>query len=433
LLSLAIFLSQYAIVFLVFWAAQERVSIDAWFLLVPLRFLIFLPQPPTALLFLGMAYFMAAAWALAVLAFRRAADAGITHWIAVYAIVPFLQLPVILYLSTVPSRQTEAAPAESTELNEEHPRWVPAAQGVIAGFALTLIAVAVAALLFGTYGFGMFLVSPFVVGAMTGYFANRGADIDTIESSRIVMCATAIGALGLMAVALEGAVCIVLAAPIWIAAALVGGLLGRAIAEQGRSPAQTVSGLAALPLVFALETAFPVSIPFATEERIVIDAAPAAVWNAIVHMSPIDGPLTLPFRLGVAYPIGAEIIGEGIGAVRHGRFSTGTAIERVTEWEDQRKLAFAVLSEVPAMRELSPYEHVHAPHVVGYFRTTATSFALLPRGDGRTELIEQTSHELKLDPVFYWLPLARWLVHENNARVLAHIRRDAERGFKAEN
>jgi len=40
--------------------------------------------------------------------------------------------------------------------------------------------------------------------------------------------------------------------------------------------------------------------------------------------------------------------------------------------------------------------------------------------------IERTSHELKLEPIFYWLPLARWVVHANNARVLAYIRRQAE-------
>ena len=98
----------------------------------------------------------------------------------------------------------------------------------------------------------------------------------------------------------------------------------------------------------------------------------------------------------------------------------------MTEWVADRKLAFTVVNDVPAMRELSPYAHVHAPHVIGYFRTTLTSFELVSLSDDRTEIIERTSHQLRLDPVFYWLPLARWIVHENNARVLDHIRRQAE-------
>src|SRR5204863_653178 len=139
---------------------------------------------------------------------------------------------------------------------------------------------------------------------------------------------------------------------------------------------------------------------------------------------PIEGPLALPFRLGVAYPLRGELRGEGVGAERLGEFSTGTAIERVTEWILDQKLAFVVVRDIPGMRELSPYEHVHAPHVVGYFLTTSTSFELEPLPDGGTAIVEHTSHVLKLDPVFYWLPLARWVVHANNARVLAHISRE---------
>lgn len=74
---------------------------------------------------------------------------------------------------------------------------------------------------------------------------------------------------------------------------------------------------------------------------------------------------------------------------------------------------------------------LHAPHVVGYFRTSSTSFELLRRPNDHTEIIERTSHELKLDPILYWLPMARWVVDQNNARVLAHIQRQAERSFGA--
>ena len=88
------------------------------------------------------------------------------------------------------------------------------------------------------------------------------------------------------------------------------------------------------------------------------------------------------------YPLGASVIGEGVGATRLGVFSTGTALERVTEWEPGRKLAFAVLQDVPAMRELSPYAHVHAPHNIGYFSTKETSFELIP---GRAEALGSSS------------------------------------------
>lgn len=314
--------------------------------------------------------------------------------------------------------------------SSKHYGWlIAAALGVLAGMGLTLAAVAVGTLIFGTYGYGLFLVTPFVIGVTTGYIANYQGDVGGGRTALSVMTAIALGSISLVLVALEGMVCIVMAAPLGIAFAWAGGEAGRAMALR-RYRKQMVSCLALIPLVFAVEHVLPTSTTFDTVQTIEVHAPPAAVWRSVLSTDPVEGPLALPFRLGVAYPIRGEIIGEGVGATRRGEFSTGTAIERVTEWEPNRKFAFVVVEDIPAMREMSPYEHVHAPHVVGYFRTMVTSFELVARADGHTDLIERTSHELRLDPVLYWLPIARWVVGENNVRVLAHIRRHAEQSVR---
>jgi hypothetical protein len=307
--------------------------------------------------------------------------------------------------------------------------WVAAVVGVLAGVGLTLVAVALGTLVFGTYGLTLFLFTPFMVGATTAYIANSKADIGVRATGWSVTIAVLLGGLGLVAVALEGLICIVMAAPLGLITALLGGLLGRELALHGkRSAVQNLPCLALLPLIFAVENVLPPISNFDTDQTIAVAAAPEVVWESILSTDPIEGPLALPFRLGVAYPLRGEVRGEGVGAERLGEFSTGTAIERVTEWVPNRKLGFVVVRDIPGMRELSPYEHVHAPHVIGYFRTTYTSFELVPRSDGGTDIVEHTSHELRLDPVPYWLPMARWIVRQNNARVLEHIRAHAERG-----
>lgn len=172
--------------------------------------------------------------------------------------------------------------------------------------------------------------------------------------------------------------------------------------------------------------AFPPLTRFSTIETVDISAPPHDVWVSLIHMGRIASSPALPFRLGVAYPVRGDIEGSGVGAIRRGTFSTGIAVERVTEWQIDRKLGFTVVSDPPAMRELSPYRHANAPHIKGYFRTTYTSFEIVPLGDGRSRVVEHTDHELKLDPVLYWMPLARWIIHENNMRVLAHVKQQAE-------
>jgi uncharacterized membrane protein YhaH (DUF805 family) len=425
--SLGLFFSQHLIAILAFDIERRRLDLDWGFYVTPLRSLVMLSHAGVVSI-LALAYFLLVAWALAALAFRRAADANVSEWIAAAAVAPSVQIPAILWLCLAPSRPAASATPEAENGLDEVTSWIPAAQGVVAGMALTLLAVAVGALVFGTYGFGMFFVSPVVIGTVTGYFANRRGDIGAGPTIGLVFYATFLGGIALVLGALEGIVCIVMASPLALAVAAIGSLLGRAIALSTKRPARhTVSAFALLPLVFAIEAVFPAVTTFDTYQTITVEAPPATVWKYLLRMDEIDGPLALPFRLGVAYPIRGEIVGEGIGALRYGEFSTGTAVERVTEWVPERKLAFVIEKDIPAMRELSPYAHVHAPHVLGYFRTLETSFELVELPQGRTEIVERTSHALRLDPILYWLPLARWVVGENNARVLAHIRRQAER------
>jgi uncharacterized membrane protein YhaH (DUF805 family) len=399
------------------------------FYIAPLHYLVNRLQPPTIVLVLALAYLIIAAWLLAALSFRRAADAGVNEWIAAAAVAPAVQIIVILYLCVAPPRRADTP--EPTPVYDDQTGWHAGAQGTLAGMGLTLAAVAVGALVFGVYGYAMFLVSPFVIGAITGYLSNRAGDIGAWRTFVLVAGAAALGGIALLVVALEGLVCIILTGPLGIGIAGIGGALGRAIAlSSRRSPRETLPGLAMLPLVFAIESVLGATTSFDTTETMTVDAPSPWVWQSIIHMDTIDEPPALPFRLGVAYPLRGGVEGEGIGAMRRGEFSTGTAIERVTEWQPERKLAFVVEQDVPGMRELSPYEHVHSPHVVGYFVTTTTSFELSPLADGRTQIVEHTAHELKLNPVFYWLPLARYIVHLNNTRVLTHIAHSAERAYR---
>jgi uncharacterized membrane protein YhaH (DUF805 family) len=424
--SVGVFFSQHVVVSVV---SDRPPKLDFAFVVVPLRSLALLDHGAGIGPILALAWFLLAAWALAALAMRRASDANVLESIAVLAIAPLLQVVVIPYLALLPSR---AAPDTilASELAFAETTWRAVVQAVAAGIGLTLAAVIVGALVFGVYGLALFILSPCVIGVVTAYLGNRSGDLGARRTNLLVLSTALLGGAALIAAALEGVVCIVLASPLGVGMALIGGAIGRSIALTSRhSAGRTLSSLAAMPLIFATESAVPPSVSFDSSQTIEVAAPPEVVWKAMVHMAPLDEPVALPFRLGLAYPAGGEIFGEGVGAVRIGVFSTGVAIERITEWVPNRKLAFVVATDPPAMKELSPYRHVHAPHVVGYFHTVSTSFELIASAGGGTTIVEETAHDLKLDPVFYWLPMAQWAVGENNARVLRHLKRDAERVF----
>jgi len=428
LLSSGVFFSQHLLALLVL-ALQGRpvtaIASDWVFYVTPLQMLVRRYGAFDAILFLALAWVLLVAWTLAALAYRRATDADVSGWIAAFVVAPAVQIPIMCLLSLLPSRPADHGGSIPGSVGAMGSAAV--AQGLFTGLAVTVFAVAVGALVFGSYGYTMFMVSPFIIGSTTGYFGNRRQDVGVGNTERLVAGALLLGGIALLAFALEGILCLIMAWPLVFGTAFVGGLLGRAIALQSRRPPRhALSSLALLPLVFAAENVLPATVQFDTEARIQISASSEIVWKLLMRSDLSEEPVALPFQLGVAYPVRGEIVGEGVGAIRLGEFSTGTVVEKVTEWVPNHKLAFVMLNQVPSMRELSPYAHVHAPHVIGYFRTTDTRFELAARGGGTTEVIERTSHELKLEPVLYWLPLARWVVHMNNARVLAYLKRQAE-------
>lgn len=366
---------------------------------------------------------VAIAWLLVALAVRRARAAGASLVRACLVLVPVIQIPAIIWLATRPDRSdsTAAAGAERVPLGL-------AFTGLLAGIVLTLVVTVASTLLLHAYGFGLFLASPFFIGLATAYLANRSVPIAAQATTRLVFGACFLGGVGLLAFAIEGLVCLAMAIPLIMLMAWIGGMVGRAIALKGarRAPGSTAMSVAVLPLLFAADIVAPPRAAFESIESIEIAATNEAVWDAIVHMGPIPEPPIAPFRWGLAYPVSGTIAGAGVGAIREGVFSTGIAYERVTVWEPGKRLEFIVLNDPPTMRELSLYDEVHAPHVRGYFRTLDARFSITPLADGRSRLTLATQHELDLNPALYWLPIARWAVHANKSRVLAHFARQAE-------
>jgi uncharacterized membrane protein YhaH (DUF805 family) len=439
--SLALLLSQYLAAFVALKALGGPLSLEQTLVhvfVVPLRYLSQTIQgrlltPTTWFVAAAFLFQVATAWALAALAIRRARDAAINEWWAANAILPPLQPVVVLILSLLPSRAAPSPPVSATP-DARGRITVEAFKGACAGIGLTVLTVALSTLVFGVYGTGLFVMSPLIIGAVTAYIGNRRVDIGLRATWALVKSAAVLGGLALLALALEGLICIVVIAPLWLLFSAIGGFIGRAIVRAARGPPRSTSAaLALIPLVYAFEAVFPASVTFENRVSIDIDAPSAAVWRSITAMGRIEEPPGVLFRLGLAHPLSGRLVGEGVGAHRHGEFSTGTAVERITEWIPNQRLTFVVLNDVPTVRELSPYDHVHAPHVVGYFATTAASFDLEDRGGVATRLTLRSMHVLRLEPVLYWLPLVNWVVDENKGRVLRHIRQLAERQTKSLN
>jgi hypothetical protein len=361
---------------------------------------------------------------------RRAVDAGIPVWVIVAFFLPLLNYVLLVLLAMLPTtRQPDPPVAAKRPEGTTRVFDAPAIAAVAIGAATGLTAVVIGTLLIRTYGLSLFLGSPFLIGVLTGNLANKGVRRSAPETTGLVTLAVVLAGGALLMFALEGAVCIVMALPIALPIAFIGGMIGRSIAERHES----APGWTGMALLFVLMPAGALGdrarVP---DVRVVttavdIQAEPSRVWRSVIAFEPITAPPSWEFRLGLAYPLSARIEGTGPGAVRYCEFSTGPFVEPITDWEQPSRLAFDVRSQPPALQEWSPYSHVYAPHLQGFFKTTHGEFRLVGLPGGRTRLEGRTWYSLKMAPAIYWNPLADSILHRIHRRVLDHVKAAAER------
>jgi uncharacterized membrane protein YhaH (DUF805 family) len=357
---------------------------------------------------------------------RRAIDAGRSPFIGLGFAVPGLNFVVMAALSLMPS--AAASDPQPVAADDDHvPILRSALSAMVAASAIGVVMGVLSVRGIAVYGFTLFFITPLAMGVIAGYLVNRPMrrSVGTTIAAAAVSAILAGGVLLLLA--LEGLLCVAMAAPIALAVVFIGGLLGRHIAIYGRPAATSMlSIVAALPLLGAAETA---TIRPTVHEVVTItdiDATPDVVWTHVIGFTDLPQPSDWVFHTGIAYPTRASIAGAGIGAVRTCEFSTGAFIEPITEWKPGQRLAFDVSSQPPPMMEWSFYANVHPPHLDTLLRSRRGEFRLIRRPDGGTRLEGHTWYELEASPTLYWRFWSDAIIHRIHARVLAHVKQLSE-------
>ncbi|GAA4426993.1 SRPBCC family protein [Bremerella cremea] len=365
------------------------------------------------------------------LSVRRAIDSdGISPWMSLLILVPGLNVVLVIVLALTPSDPRRAYPNEFADDQDDlihHETSVVTA--IVVGLGIGAMMMAVSVLYLKTYGSGLFVATPIVMGATTSFFYNRRKLRSLGASVGIGGLVIVIGSVALLLFALEGAVCIVMALPLIVPLGVIGGLIGMLIAQVAIEDDQFphISAVViCLPIFAGIETYLNQSRETVVMTSIEIDAPPEKVWESVVAFPDIDSPPPWYFHLGIATPLRARIEGHGPGAIRYCEFTTGTFVEPITQWDRPRRLAFQVTEQPDPLIEMSPIGHIHPPHLDGYMQSNRGEFRLIELPNGRTRLEGRTWYELKMFPQAFWMLWSDAIVHRIHQRVLEHIRDQAE-------
>jgi hypothetical protein len=277
------------------------------------------------------------------------------------------------------------------------------------------------------YGGALFMGTPIIMGATSAYIYNRPCTRGVLSSIMVAELSIFLSGLILLLFAFEGIICLAMLLPIAGVMAILGALIGVMIATvQPQRTMTLLIPISLLPIIAGAENALRDLPEYEVLTTIEIDAPPDKVWPNVVGFSDLDTPPSWYFQLGIAYPKRATIVGSGVGAVRHCEFSTGAFVEPITAWEQPTRLAFDVQSQPPPMHELSPYRHVHPPHLDGYLRCKRGEFRLIELDGQRTRLEGRTWYEYEIFPQSYWTLWTDRLIHSIHQRVLGHIKQLSE-------
>ena len=366
------------------------------------------------------------------LTIRRLRAAGLHPALSICFFIPYVKLALFAALALVPHARAPHAPGRPGALG----RFIPqgrrsAVVAVLLTALLGAAGVAIGTLGFRNYGWSLFMGLPFFYGMATsllyGYHQSRKL------GECLALCVLSLLVCGgvLVLVALEGIICIVMAAPLIGGIAILGAFVGWMIqAESWKSFKMDPPLALAIFLVpgsMTLEHALPSSAPLIRVcSAIEIDAPPEAVWKNVVEFSELPEPREWIFKTGLAYPIRAEIQGRGVGAIRTCCFNTGNFVEPIEAWDEPRLLAFGVTQNPPPMRESSLYKNLNPPHLHGFMVSERGQFLLTDLGNGRTKLEGTTWYHHGLWPAAYWQVWSDAIIHRIHLRVLNHVKQLSE-------
>lgn len=305
----------------------------------------------------------------------------------------------------------------------------------VIGIAIT-ITVAVSLLLgvlsiwfMDEYGWTIFLLIPLLIGFLPPFIISQRREISKKEANKYSFITFGIVILCLLIFAIEGLICIVMAAPLGALAVWLGSYLGYISTKKDKWNNKNVTSVI---IIFSIgfmsfdHANEPTNlIPVRTE--IIINSPIEEVWLNVVTFNEIEDPSDWIFKTGIAYPTDATIEGSGVGAMRYCNFTTGSFVEPITKWQEPNLLQFDVIDQPAPMSEFNPFWDIHPKHLDGYFVSHKGQFKLTKISENKTKLEGTTWYTVDITPQLYWSLWSDFIIHRIHERVLNHIKKESEK------
>lgn len=264
------------------------------------------------------------------------------------------------------------------------------------------------------YGVAFFMAFPWAVGFAIG----------TLEQSRRNVLYLLLGVVIFMALllasALEGMVCVLMALPLFAGCVLLGSWAQRAFRRKHDTPNETPPRLLALatPLIVLLVVGQMekfVSDPPAlvtVTTSVTLPYAAQQVFEGVQQMDTLAAPKPWLLRLGLPTPYKCVLSAPRVGGRRTCLFDNGRIVAEITEYEPGERLTMNVVEY-----RLTGRHWFHFQDARYTFHRQGT----------QTNITRTSSYRSQLRPRWYWQPLETLGIAQEHAFVLASLRQNLDR------
>ena len=350
---------------------------------------------------------------------------------ALFSCVPILGLGIALWLGTASDDDEAGQPGTSEKLAGQ--LVVPAllCWAMISGLTALVEMKLFPQLNQQKYlSLSLLVIVPLVTAGIAGFLSSRAGRTRSQSIGAAFLTLTAILTI-LGFAAMEGVICILMAAPFVGLLGIIGALLGHWLATLTSRPAyqvQSAAWLAVIVCAVGESVTPPAPLEDVVTSEVIINATPSQVWKQLKDIRDLPAPTEPLFVLGVAHPVETYVIGEGgVGAERICRLSTGDMPERITVWKPEQELQFVVLDTPATMREATFFgRELEAAHLHGTYTSLEGGFRLEALPNGQTRLTGNSRYLLTITPASYWNLWTRQIVSQVQLRVMNHVKAKAE-------
>ena len=286
----------------------------------------------------------------------------------------------------------------------------------------------------GLINFAFLLILPAAISAFLAYVADPWGRRSRRQYLMVpVWLMLAVVVLSLV-VLHEGVICVILLTPLWLGSAAAGAGLTYRLRHRIRAGRTYCTALLALPLV-AIQVEPMILLPedarMVTRE-IVIEAPPSRIWpllRGIPDVQADEGQWNLTQDvIGVPRPIGAWLVGDGLGADRQARWGHNIAFrETITEWQEGVRIGWHFIFDDVAAWD---YTDRHLMPNSRYFGVTDGRYRMEPLGPNRTRLFIDTEYRIQTPVNAYCALWGEFFLGDVENNLLAMIRQRAERGVE---